>query len=72
MEAQREDDGRFYAEDGIVWRAPKATKTPTGTNISIGFPVCTPHEALGDNGAKVLASILNKALDQGIIKDDEK
>lgn len=67
-----EDDGRFYAEDGVVWRAPKATKTPAGTNISLGFPVCTPHEALGDSGAKVLASILNQALDSGIIKDKDQ
>lgn len=72
MTEAREDDGRFYAEDGIVWRAPKSTKTPTGTSISLGFPVCTPHEALGGNGAQVLAGILNKALDQGIIKDSEQ
>lgn len=68
------DDGRFYAEDGMVWRSPRSTKTPTGERISLGFPVCTPHEALGPKGAETLANTLNKAIDLGIIpnKDDDK
>ena len=48
------ENQRFYAEDGMVWRAPKETLHPDGSKtISIGYPVCTPHEAIGDQGAEV-------------------
>jgi hypothetical protein len=67
----RKFDGRFYAEDGRIFRSPRERKTPTGSRISMGFQVCTVHEALGANGATLLADILNKAIDQNIITDSE-
>jgi hypothetical protein len=33
-------NGEFYAKDNKVFRAPIETKTATGANINVGFPVC--------------------------------
>lgn len=61
------DDGSFYAKGGRVWRSPIGRKTETGTNYTLGFPVCRPEDALGDDGADTLAAILNQALAAGFI-----
>lgn len=52
-------DGRYYAENGKVWKAPVATKTETGQSISIGFPVCTMHDAAGKEAAVTVAALMN-------------
>jgi hypothetical protein len=67
--SEQSRDGRFYAKNGTVWRSPKETKTETGVRISLGFAVCQPSDALGDDGAETLAAIFNDAIDKGIIND---
>ena len=53
----RRTNGEFYAMDGIVHRAPVHTKTETGTNINVGFPVCEPSDYVD---AEQLAGCLNE------------
>ncbi len=50
----------FYASGKVVFRSPVYQKTKGGTNISIGFPVVTVHEAVedGEVAAKKIAQIL--------------
>ena len=63
-----EMDGRFYADDeGVVWRAPRRTKTLDGSRITMGFRVCKVFDEIGQEGASVLAGVLNQALEKGII-----
>lgn len=53
-------DGSYYAEAGIVWKAPIRTPNADGTTcISIGFPVCTMHEAVGAGTAETVAKLMN-------------
>ncbi len=37
-------NGEFYAKGMKIFRAPIETKTATGRNINVGFPVCTVSE----------------------------
>jgi hypothetical protein len=65
-------DGSYYAKDGKVWKAPHATKTDTGRSISMGFPVCTMHEAVGAEAAETVAALMNagvKALAQAAYEE---
>ena len=51
---------QFYAENGTVWQSPKETKNDDGSrSISIGFPVCTMHEAVGAAAAEHVAGLMN-------------
>lgn len=59
-------NGRFYADGDTVFREPISEQTSRGQSITVGFPVCDVSEYLG-GGAETLASILNQALDTGII-----
>lgn len=55
-------DGRYYAASrGRVYKAPVATKTETGQSISVGFPVCTMTEYVGEEAAQTIATMLNLA-----------
>jgi len=50
------------SEPLVVRKRPVTQKNPDGSQtISIGFPVCTAHEAVGPEGAKVIAAMLNLA-----------
>ena len=67
-------NGEFYARGIMVFRAPIRTKTETGTNISLGFPVCTVSEYVSaDNLVEFLnASRHHNALVnalEGVIRD---
>lgn len=54
-------DGTFYAEDGIVWKAPIRRQRDGFTQVEIGFPVCVMHEAVGDRTAETVAAMMNLA-----------
>lgn len=47
----------FYVKGDVVFKRPVHRKTATGTNITMGFPVCTASEYIN---AKDLAFILNE------------
>lgn len=50
----------YYAKDGVVFKSPVERKRPDGgMNITIGFPVCTMHEAVGDDAAETVAQLMN-------------
>lgn len=56
----RPHDGRYYAEGSRIFKAPKATKTETGTNISIGFPVLDVTEYVGTDGVEFIVDAMNR------------
>lgn len=53
-------DGTYYAKHGMVWKRPERRRKPDGgTAISLGFPVCKMHEAVGDEAAETVAALMN-------------
>lgn len=52
-------DGKYYAKNGMVWKAPTEQKTEHGSKISLGFPICKMHEAVGDEAASTVAELMN-------------
>jgi|SRR6201996_6141841 len=52
-------DGKYYAKNGTVWKAPTEKKTENGSKISLGFPICKMHDAVGDEAADTVAELLN-------------
>ncbi len=57
--SDHELNGRYYARDGMVYKAPLRRKTETGYAISMGFPVCKMHDAAGDDAAETVAALMN-------------
>ncbi len=53
-------DGGYYIKGDVVWKAPKRTKTETGTSINVGFPVCKMTEFVGAEAAQFIADAMNK------------
>jgi hypothetical protein len=53
------DGGPYYAKDGMVWKDSIATQIDGGTSYTLGFPVCTMHPAVGDDGAETVAALMN-------------
>lgn len=51
--------GSYYAKDGFVWKRPVEKKVSGGTQITIGFPVCKMHDAVGDDAAETVAQLMN-------------
>ena len=49
----------YYAKDGMVWKHPLETKVEGGSRITIGFPVCKMHDAVGDKAAASVAELMN-------------
>lgn len=47
----------YYVKGDQVFKRPVRRKTATGTNITLGFPVCTASEYVN---AEDLATILNE------------
>ena len=59
---QRASDGSYYAQGRTVRRAPLEKPLPQGgKSISIGFPVCVLHDAVGDEAAVIIADAMNLA-----------
>lgn len=52
-----EPEPLYYIEKDVVFKRPVRRKTTTGTNITMGFPVCTASEYVS---AKDIAAILNE------------
>lgn len=54
----------YYAKGAMVFKRPVERQREDGsTATSLGFPVCTVSEFLGEEGATILAAMLNKADD---------
>lgn len=50
----------YYARDGVVRKSPIRVEKPEGgAVITIGFPVCTMHPAVGESGAETVAALMN-------------
>lgn len=50
----------YFAKDGMVWKHPLHRHNDNGTTtISIGFPICKMHEAVGDEAAEQVAELMN-------------
>jgi hypothetical protein len=47
----------YYVKGNIVFKRPVRRKTATGTNITVGFPVCTASEYVS---AEDIAVIFNE------------
>jgi len=52
-------DKLYYAKGLEVWKAPRETKVEGGTSISVGFPVCTVSDYVGEEGASSVAELLH-------------
>lgn len=54
------DDGSYYGKDGMVWKSPvRKNKEGGGYSISIGFPICKMHDAVGEDAAASVAALMN-------------
>lgn len=52
--------GPYYASAGKVWKHPIERRNDDGSRtISLGFPVCTMHECVGDESAEAVANLMN-------------
>jgi hypothetical protein len=52
--------GPYYAKDGLVWKHPIVKENKGGgTTITIGFPICEPHDAVGVEAAETIAALMN-------------
>lgn len=50
----------YYAKDGVVWKHPVHKKNNDGTTtITVGFPVCEMHDAVGADAAETVAELMN-------------
>lgn len=47
----------YYVKGDVVFKRPIRRKTPTGTNVSMGFPVCKASEYVS---AEAIAAIFNE------------
>jgi hypothetical protein len=47
----------FYVKGNVVFKRPVRRKVPGGTNITMGFPVCTASECVS---ADAIAAIFNE------------
>ena len=47
----------FYVKGDVVFKRPVHRKTASGTNITMGFPVCTASEYVSANA---IAAIFNE------------
>lgn len=53
-------DGRYYAKDGRVWKAPLETVKHDGSrNLRMGFPVCRIEEYVSEDAGPLIAAALN-------------
>lgn len=51
----------YYAKDGMVWKSPVTTHNGDGSmSITIGFPVCKMHEAVGEDAAEAVAELMTR------------
>jgi hypothetical protein len=62
--------GPYYAKDGAVWKHPVKTDQPGGgMTISLGFPICRMHEAVGADAAEAVSVLMNIG-DAGKVTED--
>ncbi len=55
------DKPLYYAKDGMVWKSPVTTHNAHGSmSITIGFPVCKMHEAVGEDAAGSVAELMTR------------
>jgi hypothetical protein len=66
MREAKQFNGRYYAKDGVVWKAPIAHRNVGSTSISIGFPVCKMHDAVGPEAAEAVAALMNLGLENSV------
>ena len=67
-------DGRFYAEEGAVFRQPQLIgRVGNSTRIQIGFQLCKVTDGVSENAGEVIAMALNRLVDAGEMDkpDDE-
>ena len=48
----------YYAKDLTVWKSPVREKVEGGERLSVGFPVCTVSDYVGEEGAEAVAELL--------------
>jgi hypothetical protein len=48
----------YYAKDLTVWKSPVREKVEGGERLTVGFPVCTVSEYVGEEGAEAVAELL--------------
>lgn len=52
--------GPYYAEHGMVWKDSIETANEDGSiSVTMGFPVCTMHEIVGEDAADTVAELMN-------------
>jgi predicted ATP-grasp superfamily ATP-dependent carboligase len=52
------DSKLYYAKDLTVWKSPVREKVEGGERLTVGFPVCTVSEYVGEEGAEAVAALL--------------
>lgn len=59
--SEQHTDGRYYARDGWVHKAPvQHDKQDGSTSFSLGFPVCEMSEYVGEDAAETVALLMNQ------------
>jgi hypothetical protein len=51
-------DKLYYAKDLTVWKSPVREQVEGSHRVSVGFPVCTVSEYIGQEGAVAVAELL--------------
>jgi hypothetical protein len=60
MAGKNKTEKPYYAKDGMVWKHPETTHHADGSmSMTIGFPVCEMHEAVGKDAAETVAALMN-------------
>ncbi len=52
------DSKLYYAKDLTVWKSPVREQVEGGQRLTVGFPVCTVSEYVGEEGAEAVAELL--------------
>jgi hypothetical protein len=56
----RDSEPLYYAAQGVVWKRPISEPSPMGgTLTTIGFPVCRMDPMVGEDGAHLVAQLMN-------------
>jgi hypothetical protein len=48
----------YYAKDLTVWKSPVREEVEGGHRLTVGFPVCTVSDIVGEEGAAAVAELL--------------
>lgn len=55
-----ENEPLYYVKHRRVFKRPITRCGEKSTFITIGFPVCDAHDAVGEEGAKAIAELMNR------------